>query len=110
MAKVLIFISIALLVLLIETEAQTKGCPLASKITACSPKCKDDTECFGKKCCANICNTKSCVPDHLKNQGDDGYKKSGSSATGTYCGNVKCSAFEKCELDRNTKRQRCVRS
>lgn len=52
-----------------------EGCPLASKITTCNPKCKDDTECFGKKCCSNICNTKSCVPDNLRNDGD-GYKQS----------------------------------
>lgn len=33
-----------------------------------------------------------------------------STATGVYCGNVKCSAYEKCALDKSTKRQKCVRT
>lgn len=32
------------------------------------------------------------------------------TATGSYCGNVKCNAYEKCEMDRSTKRQKCVRN
>lgn len=34
-------------------------------MTSCSPKCKDDTQCHGTKCCPNICNTKSCAPAGL---------------------------------------------
>ncbi|XP_018564214.1 uncharacterized protein LOC108905715 [Anoplophora glabripennis] len=86
------------------------SCPLSSKMTTCTPKCKDDSECFGRKCCSNICNTKSCVPANMKLDNSDGYKNQNSkSATGSYCGNVKCNSFERCELDRTTKRQRCVR-
>lgn len=48
-------------------------------MTACSPKCKDDTECFGRKCCPNICNMKSCVPANLKSDGKDSYKNQNSS-------------------------------
>lgn len=33
-----------------------------------------------------------------------------SGGAGTYCGNVKCSAHEKCDLDKSTKRQKCVRA
>lgn len=32
------------------------------------------------------------------------------TATGIYCGNVKCSAHEKCGTDKTTKRQKCIRS
>ncbi|KAL1505424.1 hypothetical protein ABEB36_004996 [Hypothenemus hampei] len=91
-------------------DAVDPVCPLASKMTSCSPKCKDDSECFGKKCCPNICNAKSCVPDHLRNTNNNGYKNQNSkSATGSYCGNVKCNSYEKCELDRASNRQKCVR-
>ncbi|KAJ8945676.1 hypothetical protein NQ318_012394 [Aromia moschata] len=84
------------------------NCPLSSKMTSCSPKCKGDSECFGRKCCPNICNTKSCVPANMKLDSSDGYKnQNAKTATGSYCGNVKCNSFERCELDRATKRQRC---
>ncbi|KAH1012135.1 hypothetical protein HUJ05_011346, partial [Dendroctonus ponderosae] len=88
------------------------ACPPSNKMSSCSPKCKDDTQCHGKKCCPNICNTKSCVPDHLlESTKNDGYKNQHSkTATGSYCGNVKCNPFEKCELDKSTKRQKCMRT
>ncbi|KAG5881435.1 hypothetical protein JTB14_030557 [Gonioctena quinquepunctata] len=87
------------------------NCPLSSSMTSCSPKCKGDSECFGRKCCPNICNTKSCVPANLKDSQNGGYKNQNTkSAVGSYCGNVKCNSFEKCELDRTTKRQKCVRA
>ncbi|XP_060526002.1 waprin-Thr1 [Cylas formicarius] len=106
------YATIAILAMLQHIVAIDYGCPLSSAMTSCSPKCKDDSECFGKKCCANICNTKSCVPDHLKGANTkDGYKNQNQkSGTGSYCGNVKCNSFEKCELDRTTKRERCVRN
>ncbi|CAH1968813.1 unnamed protein product [Acanthoscelides obtectus] len=87
------------------------GCPPSSSMLSCSPKCKEDSECQGRKCCPNICNMKSCVPANHKSNSNDGYKGSSQkTATGTYCGNVKCGPYEKCELDRTTKRQKCVRS
>ncbi|XP_074029090.1 waprin-Thr1 isoform X2 [Leptinotarsa decemlineata] len=87
------------------------NCPLSSSMTSCSPKCKEDSECFGRKCCSNICNTKSCVPANHKDNQNNGYKNQNSkSALGSYCGNVKCSSFEKCDFDKTTKRQKCVRT
>lgn len=53
-------------------------CPLSSKMTTCSPKCKDDTECFGQKCCPNICNTKSCTTGNQLSSSNAGYKDSKS--------------------------------
>ncbi|KAJ8914280.1 hypothetical protein NQ315_011014 [Exocentrus adspersus] len=47
-------------------------------MTSCSPKCKDDYECSGRKCCSNICNTKSCVPANMKLDGNNGYKNQNS--------------------------------
>ncbi|XP_030756921.1 WAP, Kazal, immunoglobulin, Kunitz and NTR domain-containing protein 2 [Sitophilus oryzae] len=110
MAKVCMII----LVLLVATSVVMgldNNCPLSSKMTSCSPKCKDDSECFGRKCCPNVCNAKSCVPEHLRDSNkSDGYKnQNAKSATGSYCGNVKCNAYEKCEIDKSTKRQRCMR-
>ncbi|XP_050293867.1 uncharacterized protein LOC126734336 [Anthonomus grandis grandis] len=104
----LLFIGLICISGVISADAD---CPLSNKMTSCSPKCKDDSECHGKKCCPNICNARSCVPDHLKyaTAGGDGYKQNSKTATGTYCGNVKCSSFEKCEFDRASKRSKCVR-
>ncbi|XP_017785620.1 PREDICTED: uncharacterized protein LOC108568830 [Nicrophorus vespilloides] len=98
-------------VLVASSEAASQDCPLASKMTSCSPKCKDDTECFGRRCCTNICNTKSCAAENqLGASASSGYKGSGGSATGNYCGNVKCSAYETCKFDSSTKRQKCMRT
>ncbi|XP_022906187.2 waprin-like protein [Onthophagus taurus] len=109
MGKVQLLLVFSIVFLVTYVYGQGKSCPLASKVTSCSPKCKDDTECFGKRCCNNICNTKSCVAENIRG-GDDDYKGSKNTATGSYCGNVKCSAFEKCQIDRTTNRQKCVRS
>nr|CAI5842144.1 unnamed protein product [Callosobruchus analis] len=46
---------------------------------SCSPKCKEDSECQGRKCCPNICNMRSCVPANHKSNGNDGYKNSNQS-------------------------------
>lgn len=54
-------------------------CPLSSKMTTCGPKCKDDTECFGQKCCPNICNTKSCTTGNQLSSANTGYKDSKSN-------------------------------
>nr|CAH7740013.1 unnamed protein product [Callosobruchus chinensis] len=48
---------------------------------SCSPKCKEDSECQGRKCCPNICNMRSCVPANHKSSGNDGYKNSNQSKT-----------------------------
>ncbi|XP_063912862.1 waprin-like protein isoform X2 [Zophobas morio] len=103
---------VVLMVVIGTTVAlSTSNCPTPTRIASCSPKCKDNSNCQGAKvCCTNICGTKSCT-DIYQYQNGDKNDKYGSSkgATGTYCGNVKCSAGEKCELDRTTKRQKCVR-
>lgn len=84
-------------------------CPYKSEVSICSPKCKEDSECTaqGKICCSNICNQKSCILPK-SNSGSKGSSSSGGA--GSYCGNTKCNSYEKCELDRSTKRMKCVRS
>ncbi|XP_055905138.1 uncharacterized protein LOC129940724 [Eupeodes corollae] len=89
-------------------------CPSFTKVQNCTPRCFHDTECsrVGGKCCPNICNTNSCAqPNVLKNNiGSGSNKDKYSGATGVYCGNVKCNSFEKCGMDKATKRPKCVRS
>lgn len=55
------------------------NCPASSKMLSCSPTCKTDIECSGRKCCSNVCNTKSCVPANLKDDGKGSYKNQNSS-------------------------------
>uniref|UniRef100_A0A1L8DP95 Putative conserved secreted protein n=1 Tax=Nyssomyia neivai TaxID=330878 RepID=A0A1L8DP95_9DIPT len=111
----LLCLAVVLLMMVSDCKAGVGGqCPLSSKMTMCSPKCKDDTECstLGGKCCPNICNTKSCLlPGSAAAQSASaaGYKGSSSGGTGTYCGNVKCNSGEKCDFDKSSKRQKCVR-
>ncbi|GAB0093579.1 uncharacterized protein DMENIID0001_087390 [Sergentomyia squamirostris] len=110
----IICLGLALIVLLAATGSMagvSGDCPLSSKMSSCSPKCKDDTECstLGGKCCHNICNTRSCVLPGSAGSRDSsagGYKGS-SSGAGTYCGNVKCNSGEKCDFDKSSKRQKC---
>jgi len=110
MAK-LFFIIVSFLVVasfLVEESSASGECPQVSQVYSCQPTCLQDTDCsYGKKCCANSCHTKSCVEG--KTQGSSGSKGS-SGGTGTYCNNVKCNSYEKCALDRITKRMKCVRS
>lgn len=54
-------------------------CPLPSKMTTCSPKCKDDIECPGQRCCKNICNTLSCTVGNQLSSSSSGYKDSKSN-------------------------------
>ncbi|BFG03828.1 uncharacterized protein DMAD_02960 [Drosophila madeirensis] len=110
----LCFLSLLIAACVVATLAAS-DCPSSTKVQNCTPKCLHDSECsaIGGKCCPNLCNGRSCVqPNQLGNSGGDkspfGSKNSG--ATGSYCGNVKCSSFEKCDMDRSTKRPKCVRS
>ncbi|CAH1968814.1 unnamed protein product [Acanthoscelides obtectus] len=59
---------------------------------SCSPKCKEDSECQGRKCCPNICNMKSCVPANHKSNSNDGYKGSSQNAESKeeMCKTAKC--------------------
>ncbi|XP_023297918.2 uncharacterized protein LOC111680496 [Lucilia cuprina] len=116
MAKfILINLSVVLMLLTYVWTIQAKDCPTASKNYICTPRCYKDSDCasIAGKCCPNLCNQNSCVAPHmLTNSGDkygtkpDKYGGSGS----VYCGNVKCGPFEKCEVDRITKREKCVRA
>ncbi|XP_075163445.1 waprin-Thr1-like [Haematobia irritans] len=91
-------------------------CPTPSKIYTCSPRCYKDSDCaqFGGKCCSDNCNQKSCVPRHMLTKFGDSSNtrpdKYGPNKGSVYCGNVKCTAFEKCEVHRITKKERCVRA
>ncbi|RZC36728.1 WAP, Kazal, immunoglobulin, Kunitz and NTR domain-containing protein [Asbolus verrucosus] len=113
MGNAKIFLIFVLTVIVIENiYALNANCPTASRIASCSPQCKENSGCQGSKiCCSNICGTKSCVDQYqYSSDGNKGYKGSSSKgSTGTYCGNVKCQPNEKCELDRSTKREKCVR-
>ncbi|XP_077285164.1 waprin-like protein [Arctopsyche grandis] len=111
MAKIffLILSFFVLAICLTETNAASGECPGTAQIYSCSPKCIQDTDCsYGKKCCPNSCNTKSCAEP--KTTGSSSGKGGSSGGSGSYCNNVKCNSYEKCELDRSTKRMKCVRS
>ena len=115
MTKLLISFCVLLaLTYTVHCVSQSQSCPLSSQMTICSPKCKDDTECFGQKCCPNICNTKSCTQANQRGSSSSKYSGSGGSVgsssggSGSYCGNVKCNSFQKCKLDPSTKREKCV--
>uniref|UniRef100_A0A1B0BFS7 WAP domain-containing protein n=1 Tax=Glossina palpalis gambiensis TaxID=67801 RepID=A0A1B0BFS7_9MUSC len=107
---ILLLINLTVAAIILGSE-----CPSYNKVQNCTPKCLHDSECssIGGKCCPNLCNGRSCVqPNLLSNSGRDTspFSKNTSGGSGTYCGNVKCSAFEKCENDRTTKRPKCVRA
>ncbi|KAL5287159.1 hypothetical protein ACFFRR_008226 [Megaselia abdita] len=90
-------------------------CPSYSKHTNCAKKCLHDSECshLGGKCCPNICNARSCIEANQLGGGGDKYgnnDKYNAGGAGTYCGNAKCNSYEKCDFDKSTKRQKCVRT
>ncbi|XP_005190815.1 waprin-Thr1 [Musca domestica] len=112
--KTLIFTLFALSLVVMSLAAG--DCPSSTKVQTCTPKCLHDSECsaIGGKCCPNLCNGRSCVqPNLLSNSGSrdtSPFSSKNSGSSGSYCGNVKCSSFEKCESDRSTKRPKCVRA
>ncbi|XP_055601158.1 uncharacterized protein LOC129750002 [Uranotaenia lowii] len=115
MAKLFIVGFVALALIAIIEAASFGQCPVASKVQTCTPKCLSDVDCStsGGKCCPNTCNYKSCVsPSQLTQStgGGQSGNKYQSGGAGTYCGNVKCNAFETCKLDPSSKRQKCTRS
>uniref|UniRef100_A0A8D8FAA4 (northern house mosquito) hypothetical protein n=1 Tax=Culex pipiens TaxID=7175 RepID=A0A8D8FAA4_CULPI len=113
MAKFLV-LGLFVLAVIAAIEAASFGqCPLASKVQTCTPKCLSDVDCSasGGKCCPNTCNYKSCVsPNQLQQGAGSGSNKYQSGGAGAYCGNVKCNSYESCQLDKTTKRQKCIRS
>ncbi|XP_055856951.1 uncharacterized protein LOC129919878 [Episyrphus balteatus] len=114
MVKLIICLAV---IALFVTIASAQECPSFSKVQNCTPKCLQDTECssIGGKCCPNVCNGRSCAQQNTLSKSDSGSSAFGSKdkysgGAGTYCGNVKCSSFEKCDMDKSTKRPKCVRS
>ncbi|XP_051156096.1 waprin-Thr1 [Leptopilina boulardi] len=85
-------------------------CPYRNSVKKCNPSCRSDSQCsFGEKCCPNICGDTSCVIASAISTGSDGgYKSSYDDVK--YCAGVRCQKGEKCELDRRTKREKCVRA
>lgn len=108
-----ILLSVLALVVMVSYTEAAGSCPLPSKVYGCSPKCVQDYDCKnGKVCCSNACNAKSCS-EPIANGGGSGTGSTGSkyqSGSGVYCDNVKCSAYEVCKLDPNTKRNKCSRA
>ncbi|XP_015589782.1 waprin-Thr1-like [Cephus cinctus] len=106
---------IILSVLLVATLAQVShkegNCPLRNSVSKCNPSCQSDHQCnFNQKCCPNKCGHSSCVTPSAVNTGSDGGYKGSNKDSAVYCAGVRCSAFEKCQLDRTTKREKCVRA
>ncbi|XP_045762609.1 WAP, Kazal, immunoglobulin, Kunitz and NTR domain-containing protein-like isoform X2 [Maniola jurtina] len=92
------------------TEA-AGSCPLPSKVYGCSPKCHQAYDCsHGKQCCPNSCNAKSCVDVAAYGGGNNGKDRQQSGGAGVYCGNQKCSPFEVCKPDPNTRKMKCTRA
>lgn len=58
------------------------GCPSATKVLNCTPKCKQDADCsaIGGKCCPNLCNERSCIQRNQFDQ-SNGNSKGGDK----YC-------------------------
>ncbi|XP_053688263.1 uncharacterized protein LOC128737612 [Sabethes cyaneus] len=114
MAKLVLLGLTILAAIVVIDAASSSQCPVASKVQTCTPKCLTDLDCStsGGKCCPNTCNFKSCVSPNQLTQGASGGSgnKYQSGGAGTYCGNTKCNSYEKCQLDKTTKRQKCVRS
>ncbi|KAF7411821.1 hypothetical protein HZH66_000717 [Vespula vulgaris] len=84
-------------------------CPLKNTIDKCTPRCVSDYQCSSnQKCCPNKCGSTSCTSSNAVNTGN-GYKGSPNSGA-VICAGVTCRAQEKCQFDRNTKREKCVRA
>ncbi|XP_028525294.1 waprin-Thr1 isoform X1 [Apis cerana] len=82
-------------------------CPLRNSVSKCTPRCVSDYQCFfNEKCCPNKCGSESCVQASPINTGN-GYKGSNDDV---YCAGIKCGPYEKCQFDRKTKREKCVRT
>ncbi|CAL1675715.1 unnamed protein product [Lasius platythorax] len=106
--------TVLLMLLVAGTFAQlfhrSGNCPLRNTVTNCNPRCVGDEQCsFNQKCCPNKCGSTSCAQSSAINTGDDGGYK-GSSNQAVYCNGVKCAAYEKCQYDRNARRDKCTRA
>ncbi|XP_011639034.1 waprin-Phi2-like isoform X2 [Pogonomyrmex barbatus] len=105
--------AVVLTLLIVGTFSQTfyksGNCPMRNTVT-CGSRCIGDGQCsFNQKCCPNKCGFTSCANTSPVNTGSDGGYK-GSSNQAVYCNGVKCAAYEKCQYDRNTRREKCTRA
>ncbi|XP_011306766.1 waprin-Thr1 [Fopius arisanus] len=111
--KILLLVCIVMAVGVIQAQLSHKGgnCPLRNTVSRCQPNCVSDHQCpSNEKCCSNKCGSMSCAGPSAVNTGSDGGYKNSGRDTGVFCGGIKCSPYEKCEMDRTTKRERCVRT
>ncbi|XP_076642591.1 waprin-Thr1 [Halictus rubicundus] len=91
-----------------QLSYQSGHCPLKNSVSKCTPRCVSDYQCsMNEKCCPNKCGSTSCVEASAISTGS-GYK--GSQNDAVYCGGVKCGPYQKCQFDRITKREKCVRT
>lgn len=107
---------------------QSGHCPLKNSVSKCTPRCVSDYQCsMNEKCCPNKCGSTSCVEASAISTGS-GYKGSQNGekicyfmniwyiltkfyfSDAVYCGGVKCGPYQKCQFDRSTKREKCVRT
>ncbi|XP_012228809.1 waprin-like protein [Linepithema humile] len=113
MNRSLSFFAILLILVVAGTFAQfgrSGNCPMKNTVTSCAPRCTSDELCpSNQKCCPNKCGHRSCASAGAINTGNDGGYK-GSSNQAVYCNGVKCAAYEKCQYDRNTRRDKCTRT
>ncbi|XP_076662881.1 waprin-Thr1 [Andrena cerasifolii] len=103
-------LTVCLLIATAVAQLSHKGghCPLRNSVSKCTPRCVTDYQCsMNEKCCPNKCGSESCADASPFSTGS-GYK--GSQNDGVYCAGIKCGAYEKCKFDRNTKREKCVRT
>ncbi|XP_043522325.1 waprin-Thr1-like [Frieseomelitta varia] len=108
--EIILVLAVCLLIAVADAQLSYKEghCPLRNSISKCSPRCVSDFQCsFNKKCCPNKCGSDSCAPASAVSTGN-GYK--GSSDGNVYCAGIKCGPYEKCQLDRRTKREKCTRT
>ncbi|KAG7202171.1 hypothetical protein KM043_015853 [Ampulex compressa] len=86
-------------------------CPLANKVSVCVPRCVSDRQCSGnEKCCPNKCGGMSCASPSAVYTGNDGGYRGSQRDKEVYCNGIKCPPYQKCQFDRSTKREKCVRT
>ncbi|KAF7990832.1 hypothetical protein HCN44_000637 [Aphidius gifuensis] len=86
------------------------SCPRRKTVYHCEPTCMNDYQCpSSQKCCPNKCGSVSCVEASPVYTGNNGPYRGIIKHSHVFCGGMKCTKWEKCELERNTKRARCVR-
>ncbi|EZA56401.1 hypothetical protein DMN91_010280 [Ooceraea biroi] len=87
------------------------NCPLRNTVTNCVSRCLSDDQCpSNQKCCPNKCGHTSCTQSTVINTGSDGGYKGSSNNQAVYCNGVRCAQYEKCQYDRDTRRDKCTRA